>query len=166
MKFLLRLWGGMLLGIVLLLLLGLFLKCDHNKIIEEYSFQPEDSTAMSHVRSVCEDCGQRFHMTLFRDNSPDENYMDVIAKHSADRTFVKGEYDTIKAIVTLPDYKETETEIHCMARQDDVKVYFCVGFKREWEDAVSELQEGDEIVFYGKSALTGLSWTNCELLAE
>lgn len=166
MKFLSSLFGGIILSVILLLLLGLALKCDHTNVIEVYSFQPDNSTATSYVKSVCEECNQSFHTALFRDTPPNETYMDVIAEHSMDKTFVKGEYDTIKAAVTILDYDATETKINCKVRQGDVIVNFPVKFKGEYEDAVSSLQEGDEITFYGKSALKGLSWTDCELIME
>lgn len=166
MKFISSLFCGIILSMMLILLLGLVLKCDHNNIIEVYSFQPEKSTAMSYVKSVCEECNQRFNLTLFRDTPPDDIYIDVIGEHCEDKTFVKGEYDTVKATVTLGDYDVQKTKIDCSVWQDDVKVYFSVTFKGEYEEAVSLLQSGDEITFYGKSALTGLSWTDCELIME
>lgn len=166
MKFISSLCCAIILSIILILSLGLILKCDHTNIIEVYSFQPENSTAMSNVKSVCEECGQRFHMTLFRDTPPDETYIDVIEEHCKDEIFVKGEYDTIKASVTVLDYDSSKTKINCSACQDGVEVYFSVTFKGEYEEAVSLLQLGDEITFYGKSALMGLSWTDCELIME
>ena len=166
MKFISSLFCGIILSIILVLSLGLVLKCDHANIIEVYSFQPEKSTAMSYVKSVCEECEQSFHSTLFRDTPPDETYIDVIGEHCNDKTFVKGEYDTLKATVTLGDYDVRKTKISCCAWRDDVKVYFSVTFKDEYEEAVSLLQSGDEITFYGKSALKGLSWTDCELIME
>lgn len=166
MKFIASLCCAMVLSIMLILLLGLVLKCDHNNIIEVYSFQPENSTAMSYVKSVCEDCGQGIHSTLFRDTPPDEKYIDVIKEHCKDEIFVKGEYNTIQATVTILDYDTQKTKINCSVWQDDIKVFFSVTFKGEYEEAVSLLQAGDEITFYGKSALEGLSWTDCELIRE
>lgn len=166
MKFLSSLIGGIILSVILLLLLGLFLKCDHANKIEVYWFQPDNSTAASHVKLVCEECNQGFQTTLFRDTSPNETYIDVIAEHSKDKKFVKGEYDTIKATVRYHDYDATETKISCFVEQGAVVVNFWVEFKGEYEDVVSSLQEGEEITFYGKSALKGLSWTDCELITE
>lgn len=166
MKFLSSLFGGIILSIILLLLLGLALKCDHANIIKLYSFQSENSTAMSYVKTVCEDCDQGFHTTLFRDNPTDEMYIDVMTYHIEDKTFVKGEYDTIKATIILRDYDATKTKIRCSVRQNDVMLIFSVKFKEEYEEDVSLLHEGDEVVFYGKSSLKGLSWTDCELITE
>lgn len=164
MKFLASLFCGMFLSIILILLLGLVLKCDHNNIIEVYSFQPEKSTAVSSIKSKCADCGQSFSLTRFRDNPPNETYIDVIKEHCDDKTFIKGEYDTIKATVVYPDYDFDRTRINCSIRQDEVDVYFTVDFKSEYEEAVSLLQSGDEITFYGKSALKGVFWSECELV--
>lgn len=161
MKFLASLFCGIILSIISILLLGLILKCDHDNIIEVYSFQPENSTALSYSKSVCDDCGQSVHSTRFRDTPSDERYIDVIEEHCEDKTFVKGEYDTIKATVTMLDYSTPKTEISCSVSKDDVQVYFSVEFKEEY---VSSLAKGDEITFYGKSALKGLSWTDCELI--
>ena len=166
MKFLSSLCCAIILSIVMILLLGMAVKCDHNNIIEVYSFQPENSTAMSYVKSVCEDCGQRFHLTLFRDTAPDEKYIDVIEEYCADKTFVKGEYDTIKARVIILDYFTPKTEIRCGLSHEGIEVYFSVAFKGEYEEAVSLLQVGDEITFRGKSASKGLSWTDCEIITD
>ena len=166
MKFISSLISGIILSILLILLLGFVIKCDHTNIIEVYSFQPEKSTAMSYVKSVCEECNQRFSLTLFRDTPPDDTYIGVIEEHCKDEMFVKGEYDTIKATVTVLDYDTQKTKINCSVWRDDVKVYFSVTFKEEYEEAVSLLQVGDEITFYGKSALRGLSWTDCELIMD
>lgn len=166
MKFLSSLCSGIILSIVMILLLGMAVKCDHNNIIEVYSFQPENSTAMSYVKSFCEDCGQRFHLTLFRDAAPDEKYIDVIEEHCKDEIFVKGEYNTIMATVTVLDYDAQKTKINCSVQQDGVEVYFSVAFKEEYEETVSLLQVGDEITFRGKSASMGLSWTDCEIITD
>lgn len=166
MRFISSLYSGMFLSIILILLLGFCLKCDHNNSIEVYSFEPEKSTATSSVKSVCEECGQGLHLTRFRGNPPDEMYIDVIKEHCEDKTFIKGEYDTVKATVTVVDYFTPKTEISGGVCQDGVEVYFSVEFKEEYEEAVSLLQEGDEIIFYGKSALTGLSWTDCDLITN
>lgn len=164
MKFITSLCCAILLSIILILLLGLILKCDHNNIIEVYSFQPESSTALSYVKSVCEDCEQGFHTTLFRNTPPDEKYISVIEEHCKDEIFVKGGYNTMQATVTLLDYNTHKTEINCSVQQHDVKVYFSVAFKEEYEETVSSLQVGDKITFYGKSALESLSFTDCELI--
>ncbi len=163
MKFIASLFSGIILSIMLMLTIGLILKCDHINIIEVYSFQSENSTAMSCVKSVCEECEQSLGTALFRDNPPDESYIGVIEEHIDDKIFVKGEYDTVRATVIFPDYDADRTRINCSVRQGDIKLNFMVEFKGEYEDAISLLQAGDEITFYGKSALKGLSWTDCEL---
>ena len=156
----------MILSIILMLLLGFILKCDHNNIIDVYSFQPEHSTAMGYVKTKCDDCGKGFGYSLFRDNPTDEKYINVIGEHCKDKIFIEGEYDTVKATVTLADYDFDKTRLNCSVRQGDVEVYFPVTFKGEYEEQVSSIQKGDEITFYGKSALEGLSWIECELITE
>ena len=162
-KFISSLIIMMIICIISILSLGLILKCDHDKIIEIYTFQPENSTALSYSKSICDDCRQRVHLALFSDTPSDERYIDVIEEHCEDKTFVKGEYDTIKATVTALGYGNPKTKILCSVSQDDVIVYFSVKFK---EECVSSLAKGDEITFYGKSALKGLSWTDCELIMK
>lgn len=166
MKFIASLIGGMFLSIILMLLLGLVLKCDHDNIVEYYSFKPEKSVAYDYVKSVCDDCGQGFSVTSFYDTFPEERYTDVVREHCEDKTFIKGEYDTIKAKVVYPDYDYDRTRINCSIRQDDVDVYFTVEFKNEYEEAVSVLDSEDEITFRGRSALKGLFFTDCELLTK
>ena len=164
MKFLTSLLCSVILSILLMLTLGLVLKCDHNNIIEVYSFEPEKSTAMNSIKTVCEECGQSFSLSRGYGVPSDKKYLIFVGEHCVDKTFTNGEYDTIKATVTVIDYFTPITEIRCSVCQDGVKVYFSVDFKEECEEAVSLLQVGDEITFRGKSALKGLSWTDCELI--
>lgn len=166
MKFLSSLFCAMVLSIVFILSLGLIFKCDHENMGRVFDFQPENSTALNYVKSKCYDCEKGFHTTLFRDAPPDDEYIDVIKEHCKDKTFISGEYDTITATVMFPDYDAIETKIQCYVQQGNTKVCFPVEFNGEYEDEVSLLQEGDEITFYGKSSDTGLSWTDCELIAE
>lgn len=162
MKFLSSLIGGIFLSIILMLLLGFILKCDHTNIIAVYSIQPEKSSAMSYVKSKCAECKQTVGSTSFSE----ESYTDAIKEHCEDKTFIRGEYDTVKATVVLPDYDYDRTRIICKVRQDAVEVNFTVEFKEEYEEAVSLLQSGDEITFYGRSASKGLFFADCELIVE
>ena len=166
MKFLSSLCSGIILSIVMILLMGMAVKCDHNNIIKVYSFESEKSTAMNSVKTVCDECGENFSLTLFRDTPPDEMYIDVVEEYCDDKRFVKGEYDTIKARVIVLDYFTPKTEIRCGLSHGGVEVYFSVAFKEEYEEAVSLLQVGDEITFSGKSASMGLSWTDCEIITD
>ena len=166
MKFLSSLCSGIILSIVMILLMGMVVKCDHDNIIKVYSFESEKSTAMNSVKTVCDECGENFNLTLFRDTPPDEKYINVIEEYCADKRFVKGEYDTIKARVIILDYFTPKTEIRCGLSHEGSEVYFSVAFKGEYEEAVSLLQVGDEITFRGKSASMGLSWTDCEIITD
>ena len=166
MKFLASLYGGMLASILIILSLSLVFKCEHTDRVKLFSFQSENSTAMHYVKTTCEDCNQRFSSTVFRDIAPDDSYIGVLKEYTEDKKFVSGEYDTIRAKVTLADYDSPKTKIRCSVQQENIIVSFSVEFKNEFENAVSLLKEGDEITFYGKSSTTGLSWTNCELVTE
>ena len=166
MKFFLSLFSGIFISILLVIAAAFIFKCDHTDKITSFAFQPEKSTAMSSVKTICEDCNQRFYFQRFSDKPSDSSYIDIIKEHTEDNEFVNGEYDTIRAKVVFPDYDSLKTKIRCCVQQGNVYVYFSVEFKDEFEGAVSLLQEGDEITFYGRSALTGLSWTDCELVAN
>ena len=166
MKFMLSLFSGIFISIVLLILAAFVFKCDHTDKITSFSFQPEKSTAASSVKTLCEDCNQRFYFQRFRDEPSNGSYMDIVEEHTDDNEFVKGEYDTIRATVVFPDYDSMKTKIRCSVQKGNTYVYFSVEFKGDYEEAVSLLQEGDEITFYGKSALTGLSWADCELVTK
>lgn len=166
MKFMLSLFSGIFISIVLLILAAFIFKCDHTDKITSFSFEPEKSTATSYVKTRCEDCNQRFYYQSFRGNPSDTSYIDIVKEHTADNEFVNGEYDTINAKVRFPDFFSPETEITCYIQKGNTYVYFSVEFKGDYEEAVSLLQEGDEITFYGKSALTGLSWVDCELITK
>ena len=164
MKFLSSLFSGIFLSILLMLSLSLIFKCEHDNKVTKFSFQPENSTASNYVKIVCDDCNQGFGSARFRDTAPDNSYIDVVKEHTDDKKFVSGEYDTVRAKVVRHDYDSTKTEIYCCVEQGNVEVYFSVKFKSEFDEAVSSLQEGDMITFYGKSSTTGLSWTNCEIV--
>lgn len=166
MKFLASLFGAMFLGIVFCLLLGFALQCEHENMIKVFSFQSENSTAMSDIKTLCDECGNTFSLVGFRGTPSDTSYVDVINEHCKDKKFVSGEYDTIKATVVFPDCDALKTKIQCVVQQGDVEVYFTAMFKGEYEDAVSLIQKGDEITFRGKSSAKGLSWSDCELIVD
>lgn len=166
MKFLSSLFSGIFLSILLMLCLALIFKCEHTDKTTVFAFQSENSTAANYVKIVCDDCKQRFGGAIFRDTAPDNSYIDVVKEHTDDNEFVSGEYDTIRVKVVRHDYDSTKTKLQCCVQQGDIEVYFSVEFKSEFDDAVSSLQEGDEITFYGKSSTTGLYWTECEIVLE
>ena len=166
MKFLLSVISWMIVAIMLLLLVAFLLRCEHDNKITTFVFQYENSTTASYVKTTCEGCNQTFSRTLFRGTPPDSSYIKAVEEHTGDKMFVSGEYDTIRAKVVSIDYFSPKTEIGCCVQTGNCHVHFPVEFKNEFEESVSLLQEGDEITFYGKSSLTGLSWTDCEIVTK
>ena len=166
MKFLLSLISGMLMAVMLLLLVGFLLRCEHENTITTFVFQSENSTALNYVKTICDGCNQVLSTGVFRGTPAINTHTTALEEHIADNKFISGEYDTVRAKVVSPDYHSTKTKIRCGIQTGNCRVYFPVEFKNEFEESVSLLQEGDEITFYGKSALTGLSWTDCEIVTK
>ena len=164
MKFLASLVGTMVLCVMCLLLFGLFSRCEHEVVIDSFVFQPENNTAYSYTQRICENCNQTFTTYLFKGTPSNTGYVDVISENCEDKTFVIGEYDTITAKVSLADYDSLKTQLSCYVQEGNVDVWFIVEFKSEYEDAVSMLQEGDEVTFYGKCSDKTVHWTDCELV--
>ena len=166
MKFLLSVIGWMMIAIMLLLLVAFLVRCEHEDKITTFVFQSENSTALNYVKTVCDGCNQVLSNKAFRGTPSINTHITALEEHIADNTFISGEYDTVRAKVVGIDYFSPYTEIGCCVQTGDCHVHFPVEFRNEFEESVSSLQEGDEITFYGKSALTGLSWTDCELITK
>ena len=164
MKFLASLFGAGILGIVLFLMLGFALRCEHESTLKTFAFQPEKSTAASSFKVVCDKCNQPERIARFYGTPSDTAYVGVVSEHCKDKKFVSGEYDTVTATLLYHDYDPTKTQVQCKVREGDVIVGFSARFKPEYDEAVSLLKEGDEITFYGKSSAEGLFWSNCELV--
>ena len=166
MKFISSVVAVMIICVILFISLGLIFKCDHTRVIEVFTFQPENSRALSYSKSYCDECRKCLHTALFQGSPTNESYIDAVEEHCGDKSFVKGEYDIVKAEVLSKNYNSSQAKIRCTIKHGDVQANFSVVFKGEYKEAVSLLETGDEITFYGKSALTGLSWTDCELITE
>ena len=140
-------------------------KCEHTQITKHFSFQFQGSTASSNVRQYCEECNSYVdNPSLFKGNPEDLSYLEVVKAHSDGDEIVGGEYYTMTAIVTLGDYDTQKTRINCRVQSENIIVWFSVEFREEFEDAVTLLQEGDEITFRGRYYDTGCGFTDCELI--
>lgn len=166
MKFIVSIISACLVSILLILAIGAIFQCKHDNRIEIISFQSEHSTAMGYVKTSCDDCGHSFGYTLFRDNPPDNSYIDTIEKHIDNNTFVAGEYHTVTASVVHQDYDSAKANISCEIRDGDIVVYFWADFKEEYGSALELFEAGDEITFRGKCSDTGFHWTDCEIVTK
>ena len=166
MRFVSSIISAMIVSILLMLWLGFLLKCEHTNQITSFSFEPTYSTAASGVETVCEECNQGFSIGRFRGNPIDDSYIPVVEKYLENHTFVAGEYNTITASMTRPDYDSTKTQIACKIREGDVAVYFDASFKEEYASYLDSLSVGDEVTFRGKCSDTGFYWTDCEIITQ
>lgn len=139
-------------------------KCDHTNLKKDFSFQFEGSTAASSIKPICENCNQYFEATRFRGTPNDLSYLEVVKEYITADEIVSGEYYTMTAIVTTLDHDYRRVRIRCKVGNNNIDVFFSVEFREEFEEAVSSLQEGQEITFRGKLYDTGFGWTDCELL--
>jgi hypothetical protein len=141
------------------------LKCEH-EMGKQFSFQPQKSTAASHVKPYCKNCNNSFGYTMFRGTPDDLSYLEAVRAHSDRDEIVGGEYYTVTAVVTLGDYQVTETRIRCKVESGNIIVGFSVKFREGFEESVALLEEGDEITFRGRLYDEGYGFTDCELIVE
>lgn len=140
---------------------------DEHKHVKIFSFQFQGSTASSYVKPWCKS-GRCYNLgyTLFRGTPSDLSYLDVIKEHIGVDEIVGGEYYTVTAIISVADYNFQKTRISCKLQNEDIIVGFSVEFRDEFEDAVSLLDEGDEVTFRGRYYDEGCGFTDCELITE
>jgi hypothetical protein len=141
-------------------------KCEHEDVGKMFSFQPQNSTATSYVKSFCTNCDEKFGYKIFRGTPTDTSYLEPIKVHSDVSEIVGEEYYTITAIVTLADYEFNKTKIRCEVQSENVEVNFCAEFREEYEESVALLQEGDIVTFRGRFYDDGCGFTDCELIAK
>jgi hypothetical protein len=150
--------------ILLMLIVFTPKKCDHDEAREIFSFQPNDSMAVSYMKPSCKSCNQYLGYSAFRGTPKDQSYLEAVKEHVVEDEIIAGEYYTMSATVALEDYDVGGTRIRCQIESEDVIVNFSVEFREGYEKSVSSLQEGDEIAFRGRLYDTGFGWTDCELI--
>lgn len=133
-------------------------------MIKMFSFQFENSTAVSHLEPRCKNCNHYFGYTAFRGTPKDLSYLELVKQNIDERNIKAGEYYTMRAVVSLEDYDVNRTRIRCKVESDNTIVGFSVEFREGFEEQISLLQKGDEITFRGRLYDNGFGWTDCELL--
>ena len=154
----------MVIAIILIVVFVAPGRCEHDAMVKLFSFQFENSTAMSTIKPYCNDCNQYFGHTYFRGNPNDTSYLEALRENSDSDEIVAGEYYTITAIVTFADYYTHEKRIRCEVQSGNIRVDFSVEFQGEYEEAVGLLKAGDEITFHGRYYDTGCGFTDSELI--
>lgn len=164
MKFLLSIVSGCLLSVLAILIIFTPPKCEHEEMGKIFSFQFQNSTAMSSIKPFCENCNNYFGYTHFRGTPNDTSYLEVVKELIDSDEVIGGEYYTMTATLTVPDHEVDKTRIRCKIEKENIIVSFSVQFREEFEESVGLLQEGDEVTFRGKLYDEGFGWTDCELL--
>lgn len=152
--------------IIALPIIGMALQCEEHEVVELFSFQPYNSTALSDVKSFCKKCDESLGVTLFRESPEDVSYLNVVKEHSDGSELIGGEYYTMTAIVTLIDYDPSKTKIRCKVESENIIVGFSVDFREEFEEQVALIEKDDEIVFRGRFYDKGCGFTDCELITD
>ena len=166
MKFIITVIASCLIAVLLSLIVFSPGKCENEDLFDIFHFQHQGSTALSYVEKHCENCNtdHGISRTTFRGNPTNISYLETLIEHSDGEEIIGGEYYTITAIVTLPDFDLNKTRIKCKVESANTIVLFSVEFKEGFEDSVGLLQEGDEITFRGRYYDVGCGFTDCELL--
>lgn len=138
--------------------------CYHEEKGKMFSFQFENSTAMSYIQPFCKNCTHYFGYSHFRDTPSDISYLGAVEEYILEDGIFGGRYCTMSATVALRDYDVTRTRVRCQIQNDDIIVNFSVEFREEFDEAVSAMSEGDEITFRGRLYDKGFGWTDCELI--
>ena len=155
-----------LLAIVLLLIVCIPDKCEHEVMGKSFSFQPQNSTATSYLRQFCANCDDDFGYKIFRGTPTDTSYLDVVAAHSNSDKIVQGKYYTMSAKVAQRDFDFNKTEIACKVQNGEIIVFFFAEFREEYEESVALLQEGDIVTFRGRFYDKGCGFTDCQLIMK
>lgn len=140
--------------------------CHHEEKVKMFSFQFENSTAMSHSKTFCKNCNQSFGHSTFRDTPSDPSYLEAVKEYIVEDDIFAGEYYTMSATVALRDYDVDSTRIRCQVQRDDIVVNFSVEFREEFGELVSTIQVGEEITFRGRLYNDGFGWMDCELIEK
>ena len=141
--------------------------CEHEDMVEMYSFTSYNSTAQNSVRNYCRDCDERFQHQLFKGTLVDQSYLEVFEPQIDGGEIVPGEYYTITALVTRADYGfglYDTPNVCCKLENEEFIVYFDVEFKAELNDIVKSITEDDIITFRGRFYDTGCGFADCELI--
>ena len=141
--------------------------CNHENTMMLFSFQPEKSTAYSNYRPYCKDCDTKLAYTNFKGAPNDQSYLEIVKEYCGSSEIVAGEYYTLTAIVSYPEYDSYGTpKISCKIENDEVFVGFSVEFREEFREFVSyeSLEEGTQITFRGRLYDNGFGFSDAELI--
>ena len=138
--------------------------CEHEetKAILVFTFN-EDKYNNSKI-VICKKCNDDIKRIDFK-GIPEDISASVKECMGANE-IIAGEYYTLSATVFLANYDTPKTSLLCEAENGDVKIRFIVNFLDEFEEAVSNIKEGNKITFRGILKDAGIGFSDAELLGK
>lgn len=161
LKYISSIFFGIVLLLVVAIFVGTVMQCNHPETFEVFSFQPQNSTAASSIKTYCDSCRKVLSVTTFRGEPEDSSYLDLV---NNGEQLVDGQYYTITAEVSFGTHLSSKNRITCSIKSEDIEVYFSVTFKEEYKEKIDLLKDDDTITFYGKYSSDSFHWMDCELI--